>query len=79
VRRRAGAHWWWGEGGIASPAQHLSILVYRQPVDGDDFVLQVLEVRLIQSKLPLEGPIRDSPAVLEHRNGLVQDLVKGHA
>jgi hypothetical protein len=48
-------------------------------VDGDEFVLQILEVRLIQGKLPLQGPIRDPPAALEQRNGLVQDLIKGYA
>jgi hypothetical protein len=32
-------------------------LLNGQPVDGDEFVLQILEVRLVQGKLPLQGPI----------------------
>src|SRR5262245_21256955 len=44
----------------------------------EDTFLEVFEGGLIQSKLPRQGPIRDPSTALEHREHLVEDLLKGH-
>jgi hypothetical protein len=41
-------------------------------------VFEILEVVLVEGKLPCESAIRDAPQTLEHRNGLRQDLLKYH-
>jgi hypothetical protein len=43
-----------------------------------DGLLEVFQVGLIQSKLPRQGPIRDSSAALEHRQYLIEELFKSH-
>jgi hypothetical protein len=43
-----------------------------------DRLLEVFQVGLIQGKLPPQGPIRDPSAALEHREYLIEELLKGH-
>jgi hypothetical protein len=45
----------------------------------DEFGLEVLDIRLIQGKLPLEGTIRHAPLALEQSDYLGQHIVKVHA
>jgi hypothetical protein len=44
----------------------------------DEFGLEVLDIGLIQSKLPLEGTIGHTPVALEQGNHLGQHVVKVH-
>ena len=39
---------------------------------------EVFEVVIVNVKLPLQGPIRNPPQALEHRDGLRQDLLERH-
>ena len=72
---------------LAYTPPHLTdkILAARSALEGERKQVTVLfadlkgSTEIIQGKLPLEGPIRDTPAALKQRNSLVQDLIKGHA
>ena len=52
-------------------------------VDGElldlgELVLQVLQERVVEGKLALQGAIRDTAQALQHRDGLCQDLLECH-
>jgi hypothetical protein len=44
----------------------------------EDFCLDILEIRLVQAKLALQGAIGDASAALEHIEHAIQHLLKGH-
>jgi hypothetical protein len=46
--------------------------------DLDELDLQVFEGLIIELELPLKRAIRDSSSPLDHGQGLVKDLLKGH-
>jgi hypothetical protein len=44
----------------------------------DEFVLHIVQIRIIELELALEGAIGQAPPALKHGYGLVEDLLKGH-
>src|SRR5437870_2318412 len=60
------------------PDQDFAILVNSESLALNDFVLQILEVGVIQIELPFEGAIGHTATALEHCDGLVQKLLKCH-
>jgi hypothetical protein len=44
----------------------------------DEFFLKILEKRVVQIELPLEGAVGHTPAALPHGNRLIQNLLEGH-
>jgi hypothetical protein len=44
----------------------------------NEFVLYIIQGRIVELKLPLEGAIRHPPPALEHSYRLVENLLKGH-
>src|SRR5262245_33703057 len=61
------------------PNQHLTVLIDRQPLTLNEFDREVVQRRVIELKLPLECAVGHPATALEQGDGLVQDLVKGHA
>jgi hypothetical protein len=47
-------------------------------VSKEEFVLQRLQLVLIQLELEPERPVRHPPSTLEQSDRLVEDLLKGH-
>ena len=45
----------------------------------NEFVLHILQGRLIELELPLEGAIRHALALTEERDDLIQNGIKVHA
>jgi hypothetical protein len=56
----------------------VAVFIHRQELAINEFVLEGLQVRVIQLEVQLERPIGQASTPLEHRYGLVQDLLKGH-
>jgi hypothetical protein len=44
----------------------------------EEFGFQVVEVRIIESKLPFQCPITDPSSVLEDRDRLLKNVFEGH-
>ena len=65
-------------GGGASPDQHLALVVPGDLVHLNDFLLEELQQVIVQLELDLERALGDTSATLQHLQGLLQDLVKGH-
>ena len=72
---RRGGHWC---AGTARPDQHGMVLVHSESEHLDDFGFQIVKVGVIEMKLALEGPIRHPAPALEHVEGAIQHLLKGH-
>jgi hypothetical protein len=53
-------------------------MVDRKVVNLNQFLFECGERRLIKMKLERERAIGHTPAALEHRSRLVEDLLKGH-
>jgi hypothetical protein len=54
------------------------VLVYSKLEHFDDFGGEILEIGVVELKLALESTIRHTASALEHRNRLVENLLKGH-
>ena len=67
-----------GGGSLASPDEDALLLIHRHALAVNEFHLEVLQGRVIELKVPLEQPVGDSPAALQHRKGLIHHLFKGH-
>jgi len=63
---------------VAGPDQDIAVLIDRHPLALDEFVLQILQGRVIELELPLEGIVGQASAPLQHGHRLVEDLLKGH-
>src|SRR5262249_38384679 len=62
----------------ASPDQDVAPLIDRQTLALDEFVLQIVQGRVIELELALEGAVGQAAAPLQHGNRLVENLLKGH-
>ena len=62
----------------ARPDQDVAVLIDRQALAVNEFVLQIFQGRVIELELPLEGAVGQASATLEHRYRLIEDLLKGH-
>src|SRR5215831_4551934 len=63
---------------LAGPDQNIPPLVHGQALALDEFVLQIIQGRVVELKLPLQGAVGQAPPALEHGYRLVEDLLKGH-
>jgi hypothetical protein len=54
------------------------VLVYSKLEHFDDFGSEILEIGVVELKLALESTIRHTAPALEHRDRLVENLLKGH-
>jgi hypothetical protein len=64
---------------VPTPDQHGTILIDGKLARLDDFCLQILKVRIIKPKLPLESPIRDPLITLEEFEYLIEYRIEIHA
>ena len=74
---------WRGDGGrsgacIAGPYEDTAVLIQCQALAVNEFVLESLQVCLVELELELQGAIGQAAASLEHGDGLIQYLFKGH-
>jgi hypothetical protein len=63
----------------ARPDQNAPLLIHGELLGVDEFVLEILQVRVIQRKLPLQGAIRYPLLALEPGDDVRQGFLKGHA
>ena len=63
---------------VAGPDQDVAILINGHLLGLDEFVLEIIEGVIVQLELPLERAIGHPAATLEHGQGLVENLLKGH-
>ena len=75
--RRCGG-WRWGRGGVAGPHQDSALLIDRKLFGLDDFVLEGLEMVVVQPEPDLDRPIGEPPLALQQIEYLCEDLIKGH-
>src|SRR5262245_1620159 len=64
---------------LASPHQHLTILIDGKPLPLDELKREVLQCLSIEVELPLERAVGQASSTLEHGDRLVQYLFKGHS
>jgi hypothetical protein len=62
----------------ASPDQDSAVLIHCHALPLDEFGFHIVQIRVIELELALEGAIGQAPAPLEHGYGLVEDLLKSH-
>jgi hypothetical protein len=62
----------------ANPDQDFAVLIDGQSLRGDEFVLQVLQIVVIQREASFQRPVRDTALALEQVDHLSQDFVKRH-
>ena len=75
-RRRCGGRR--GRYGGAGPDQDCTVFITRQALALDEFVLQICEGCVVELELPLQRAVGQAPPALEHRDRLVENLLKGH-
>ena len=76
---------WMGDNGPASPPAapppsppDRAPFIDRQALALNEFRFQIVQIRVIELELPLEGAIGQAPPALKHGYRLVEDLLKGH-
>jgi hypothetical protein len=68
----------WGRGGSARPHQDSALLIDCKLFGRDDFVLEGLEMVVVQPESDLDHPIGEPPLALQQIEDLCEDLVKRH-
>ena len=68
----------WGCGSVAHPDQDTLVLIRCQALAVNEFLLQVLQGRIIQLELPLEGAIGQAAPLAQEGDHLIQDRDKVH-
>src|SRR5215510_9285555 len=63
---------------VTGPNQDSAVLIEGQAFGVAEFVLQIIQVGVVQAKSPLESPVRNALLTLQDLNDLGQDLFKGH-
>src|SRR5262249_53159902 len=64
---------------LASPHQHLTMLIDGKPLPLDELTREVLQCLGIKVELPLERAVGQASSTLEHSDRLVQHLFKAHS
>ena len=59
---------------VTYPDQDAIRLIHGELLGMDEFVLEILQIVVVQSKLSLDGPIRDALLALQPGNDLGQHL-----
>jgi hypothetical protein len=68
-----------GSGDLGTrPDQYPAVFIHRHALALDEFGFHIVQIRVIELELPLEGAIGQAPPALEHGYRLVEDLLKGH-
>lgn len=67
-----------GDTRAPTPDEHGTVLIDGKLARLDDFGLQILQVRIIKPKLPLESPIRDPLMTLEECEYLIEYCIEVH-
>src|SRR5215470_2025521 len=71
--------WRVGSGDFGTcPDQYTAIFIHRHALALDEFGFHIVQIRVIELELPLEGAIGQALPALEHGYCLVEDLLKGH-
>ncbi len=60
------------------PDQHAALLIDRQALAVDEFVLEILQRRVIELELPLEGAIGQAAPLAQQGDHLIHDRDKVH-
>jgi hypothetical protein len=60
------------------PDQDTAILINRHTLSLNEFSFQIVQIRIIELELTLEGAIGQAPPALQQSDRLVEDLLKGH-
>ena len=63
---------------ITRPDEDVALLIHREALGVDEFGFEILEVGVIEAKLPLQSPIRHALTLAEEDNHLIEDRVKVH-
>src|SRR5262249_27244750 len=71
--------WLWERRGALNPDQHGAVLIDGKLSSLDDFCLQILEIRIVEPKLPLERPICNPLMTLEEFEYCIEHRVEVHA
>src|SRR5215510_3947285 len=64
--------------GCASPDQATALIIDHVGVRVEEFLLEGLQVVVVQLELEPECPVRHPPSTLEHSDRLVENLLEGH-
>ncbi|MDQ3831707.1 MAG: hypothetical protein M3361_20915 [Candidatus Tectomicrobia bacterium] len=67
-----------GRRGVARPDEHGAVLLNGTLVDLNNFHLQIVEVGVIEVKLAFERSVRDTAALAQQREDLIQHSIKVH-
>ena len=69
-----------GVGAVGAPihTRTRAILIHPDTLAVNEFLLQIFQGRVLELKVPLEHPAGDPTAALQHREGLIHHLFKGH-
>ena len=73
-----GRSWRRGRTGFAGPDQATAVVIDHVGVCVENFVLERLQVVVVQTELQLEGAIGHAASALEHRHCLIEHLLEGH-
>jgi len=68
----------WGHVCPARPDQDVASLIDRHALALNEFILQIVERGIVELELPLQGAVGQATPALEHRDRLVENLLKGH-
>ncbi len=60
------------------PDQHIALLIHRQALALDEFVLEILQGRVIELELPLEGAIGQAAPLAQEGDHLIHHRDKVH-
>jgi hypothetical protein len=66
------------DGAHYHPDEDVALLIYREALGVDEFGFEILEVSVIEAKLPLQSPIRHALTLAQEGNHLIEDRVKVH-
>jgi hypothetical protein len=66
------------EGETTGRLEDVAPLIHREALGVDEFGFEILEVGVIEAKLPLQSPIRHALTLAQEGNHLIEDRVKAH-
>src|SRR5262249_17613561 len=73
-----GRSWRRGWTGFSRPDQATAVIIDHMWVGVEEFLLEHLQVVVVQTELELEGAIGHAASALEHGHRVVENLLKGH-
>jgi hypothetical protein len=63
---------------VTRPDQDVAPLIDREALALDEFVLHILQGRLVELELPLEGAVRQAPPLVQQGDHLIHHRHKVH-